>query len=320
MAENRKDYLPRNCAEEIANTKFTLFHTPSDSTWLEVLQRNGLLRFDPNPATKAIDPLQEPVEVVRFSFQRFQDHLIAEALLAEVNDVKAALAAGGSLSFIHDGKRIRWEWRGLIEALSAQLPDRFQIEFVDALPGDYNTWWHFMEIQDAYLESVRWRTTTSFTQRTLDLFNRVVSEQDRIFLLFDLSASIDHPWNAELIHRNLIRRTMVKRDAYWTVVVNKTTDAELHPLNRLVDWCLSVQKMRATPETLWLCALVLTWCFTSSNRQVRDRATKALTNVLLNQQDIFPQLSEAFRTVDDLYVVGASLRGSLRSLLHRSFE
>jgi hypothetical protein len=303
MAENRKDYLLRKRAEEIANTIFSLFSTPPTSTWLEVLQRNGLLRFDPDPTAKPTDPLQEPAEVVRFSFQRFQDHLMAETLLARVNDVKAALTTGGFLSFIHDGKQVCWEWRGLVEALSAQLPDRFQIELVDALPGKFDIWWPFQDIQNAFIESVRLRSTSAFTQRTVELFNGLVSEWDRLFLLFDLSASIDHPWNAEFIHRNLIHRTMAKRDAFWTVEVNKTTDAELHPLNRLVDWCLSAKKIRAMPETLWLCALVLTWCFTSSNRQIRDRATKALTIVLLDQPDIFPRLADAFRDVDDLYVL-----------------
>ena len=56
-------------------------------------------------------------------------------------------------------------------------------------------------------------------------------------------------------------------------------------------------------ETQWLCALTLTWCFSSSSRPIRDLATKALTTVLLKQPDIFPQLSDAFREVDDGYIL-----------------
>ena len=97
MARDRKDYLFRNSAEEIANAAFRLFDPPPNTTWLEVLQRNGLLRFDPDPTAKSTDPLQEPAEVVRFSFQRFQDHLMAEAVLVEVSHVKAELETNGAL-------------------------------------------------------------------------------------------------------------------------------------------------------------------------------------------------------------------------------
>ena len=71
--------------------------------------------------------------------------------------------------------------------------EQFQVEFVDAMPGGFDTWWDSREIQDAFLESARWRTTAVFSQRTLDLFNYLDSERERISLLIELSASISHP-------------------------------------------------------------------------------------------------------------------------------
>src|SRR5262249_5695113 len=115
MARNKKDYLDRNSAEEIAQTSFKSFSPPIGLSWLEVLQKNGLVRFDPDPTVQPTDPLLQLSDVVRFSFQRFQDHLIAEALLEAVSDIKAALRTDGCLYFIHKGKEIPWEWRGLFE-------------------------------------------------------------------------------------------------------------------------------------------------------------------------------------------------------------
>jgi hypothetical protein len=303
MAGNRTDYLTRSSAEEIAETSFRPFNAPPGMSWLEVLQKNGLLRFDPDPTVQKNDPLIEPSDVVRFSFQRFQDHLMAEALLVGVSDIKAALSTNGSLSFIHNSKEVPWEWRGLFEALSVQLPERFAIELVDALPGSPANWWRSSQVQDAFGESIRWRAATAFTQRTLILFNRLASGDYRVSLLADLAASINHPWNAELIHHNLTRKKMAQRDAFWTVEINKATDADSHGVNRLIDWCLHTKDLGALRETQWLCALMLAWCFTTSNRRIRDRATKALTALLLTRMDIFPQLLGAFRDVDDLYVL-----------------
>jgi hypothetical protein len=303
MAANRNDYLARHIADEIAETSFKPFGAPPGLTWLEVLQKNGLLRFDPDPTVQPIDPLLEPSDVVRFSFQRFQDHLIAEALLAAVSDIKAALSTNGSLSFVHKGKEVPWEWRGLFEALSIQLPERFKIELVDALPGESAKWWRNLQVQDAFAESIRWRATTAFTQRSLDLFNRLGSRNERLSLLTDLAASVNHPWNAELIHRNLTQKKIADRDAFWTTEINRFADADSHGIQRLIDWCLNTQGLGAVPETRWLCALLLAWCFTASNRQIRDRATKALTALLLTQGDFFPKLLNVFQDVNDLYVV-----------------
>ena len=96
---------------------------------------------------------------------------------------------------------------------------------------------------------------------------------------------------------------MVERDAFWSVEINKATNSESHPLHRLIDWCLNSQKAGTSQETHWLCALTLTWCFSSSSRPIRDLATKALTAVLLKQPDIFPRLADAFQKVDDGYIL-----------------
>ena len=307
MARARRDHVPREQAHQIAAQKFKRFTVSQDLTWLEVLQRNGLLRFDPDPSSNPDDPLAELDEVVRFSFQRFQDHLIAEALLRAVDDIHAALADRGVLDFIRDGKNPAFEWQGLVEALSIQIPERFKAELIDALPGGVKKWWHFWQLLDAFAESIRWRDKGSFTDRTLQLFNRLfqhpVGNVNPFSLLIELSASQDHPWNAELIHRNLLQRKMPDRDAFWTTELNSTTDDDSHAIHRLIDWCLFGQTPRAERKTQWLCALVLTWTFTSSNRIIRDRATKALTAVLLARSDLLPDHVTEFSKVDDLYVL-----------------
>ena len=215
MAKERKDHLSRERAEDIADRCFELFAPPADVSWLEVLQRNGLLRFDPDPDSDLSDPLHELREVARFSFQRFQDHLMAEALLAQSGSIKEALNRDGSLAFIHDGNRIHPEWQGLTEALSIQVPERFKIELADALPGEFGAWWRTWAIRDAFWQSLRWRDKEAFAERTLRLFNGFSDGYRRAALLIELSASIDHPWNAHLIHQTLIRRKMPDRDKFW---------------------------------------------------------------------------------------------------------
>ena len=283
--------------------KFATFVTPTDQTWFEVLKRNGLFRTDPDPYVEASDPLAIPEPVVRFSFQRFQDHLIAEALLEDVRDIHLALAPNGVLAFIHNNSEVEWEWRGLLEALSIQVPERHGIELVDALPEGADRWWQVWYIRDAFAESVRWREKIAFNDRTLELLNSLSGTAvDQLELLLELSVSVDHPWNAEFLHRNLISRELTKRDRSWTTWVNGASINEQDPVGRLIDWALSGLASNAERLTQRLCSIMLCWFFTSSNRHVRDSATKALTRVLVACGDLLPELCALFADVDDIYV------------------
>jgi hypothetical protein len=303
MASNRKDYISRDAATKIANGHFATFVAPQEQSWLDVLLRNGLLRTDPDPEAVTNDQLAYPDEVVRFSFQRFQDHLIAEAILSEIADVRASLETGGGLAFVHDQQSINWEWQGLIEALSTQIPERFGLELVDALPGDAARWWDVWELRDAFVESIRWRNRRAFTDRTLTLFNCVhQTQRDPLSLLIEFSCSVDHPWNAEFLHNNLRRWQLAERDGHWTVRLNDASTEADNPVGRLLDWCLHGQTPSVERNVQLLCATTLCWMFTASNRYIRDRATKALTSVLLVRDDLFPELVTKFWDVDDIYV------------------
>jgi hypothetical protein len=304
MASDRKDYIPRDVATNIANERFRVFPAPQDQSWLDALLRNGLLRTDPDPKGVFEDALAIPDDVVRFSFQRLQDHLIADAILSEVGDVRAALAAGGGLAFVHNQGSINWEWRGLVEALSTHVPERFGLELVDTLPGRTAGWWNAWELQDAFVESIRWRDRHAFTDRTLALFNSVPqNHQWPLSLLIEFSASVDHPWNADFLHNNLSRWKLAKRDRNWTVRLNDFSTEADDPVGRLLDWCLFGQTRKVERSIQLLFAITLCWMFTASNRYVRDRATKALTSLLLIREDLFPELLTKFRAVDDIYVL-----------------
>ena len=71
MANGRRDYVPKADALRAINEAFADYSTPQGMTWLDVLHRNGLLRYDPSPDVAGNDPLALPDDVVRFSFQRF---------------------------------------------------------------------------------------------------------------------------------------------------------------------------------------------------------------------------------------------------------
>ncbi|WP_419316820.1 hypothetical protein ACN2C7_10195 [Caulobacter sp. ErkDOM-E] len=319
MATSRKDFVTRAQAHVTVETAFQGFAPPPGRTWLELLRFRGLLRYDPNPAHDPADPLSDQDDVVRFSFQRFQDHLVANSLLQHVSNPSGLFDLGGALAFVLGKHGVEWEWRGLFYALFLHCADRYRIELVDLLPGGPTKWWGDWLVQDAYIDSVRWRAGDAFTDRSLELLNRLDRHnEDIIALLIELAAVENHTWNAEFLDRNLTRLKLPHRDAFWTRRINAAHNDASHPLSRLITWCLNPGIGRAEDGALSLTLTLLGWACASSSASVRDAATKAMICVFQERPALVEPLFKRFASCDDPYVVerlfGALYGASLRTL------
>ncbi len=301
MLNYRADYLELDVCRAIVANEFRNITPQSIGDWLSVLLQNSLLRLDPHPSPK--DQFDDE-EVVRFSFQRFQDYFIVDGAISRIDTPEELFQPGGKLDFCIVGQQIHDDWVGLIEALSTLIPEKFGTELVDVLPGGAKVWWSDWDVQPAFVESVKWRLHSAFTDRTRELLNCLdTGLEGGLELLIQVSLLADHPWNAELLHRNLIARKLPDRDAFWTVVINRARDSLLTNIETLFDWCLHGQVPKTESKNQYLAAMMLCWFFTSTNRFIRDKSTKALAALLLKNVDVFPELLDKFKDVDDPYIL-----------------
>ncbi|TBE91242.1 hypothetical protein ELG97_04690 [Rhizobium leguminosarum] len=303
MLAARTDYLTLDACRQAIALHFGDIVSRSESEWLSILLRNGLLRKDPNPLVS--DDVFADADVVRFSFQRFQDFLMAEKAVENVTDAAKIFEKDGVLGFCINGKsQISWEWSGLIDALSTVLPEKFGKELVDCLPGNFDQSWDNWGILEGFKESIKWRQRSAFSGRSLELLNQLGrSGSDALDILIQVAVSADHPWNAEMLHRNLEKRKLPHRDATWSSWVNnQSSDADSN-VGILIEWCLAGQAPHTNSNNRFLAALSLCWIFATTSRQIRDRATKALSNLLLAEEEIFIKLLARFATVDDPYIL-----------------
>ncbi len=96
---------------------------------------------------------------------------------------------------------------------------------------------------------------------------------------------------------------MPKRDAYWTVHANILPLDEGATARRLIEWSALEQSEQTDSEVQYLCAIILTWFLASSNRELRDKATKALTSLMIRNHSLYAKLCDDFAAVDDLYIL-----------------
>lgn len=304
MLSEQRDFLDLDACRSLIAFEFGGTQPKSETEWLSLFLRYGLLRKDPNPLSEG--DIFADADVVRFSFQRFQDFLMAEKAVEKVVDISEAFEPNGPLGFcVHESKDyIAWEWRGLVDALSIVLPEKFEKELVDCLPGGFDKWWQDWSVTEAFTESVKWRDRSAFSDRSVELLNALSDcDQNPLDVLIQVAVSADHPWNAEMLHRNLEKRKLPHRDATWTLWLNSQTGDADSGVGLLIEWCLGGQAPHTNRQNQFLAALTLCWLFTASNRPIRDKATKALSNLFSVNKDIFVTLLERFAKTDDLYIL-----------------
>ncbi len=135
---------------------------------------------------------------VRFTFERFSDHQIANALLNEhLNpaDVPKSFSAGAPLREIVIG-RDAYRRSGVIEALSIQLPERAGAELFDQFPDAEENW----ILRDPFQDSLLWRDQRHFTDRTYELLTSMTTADERMGILFALATEPHNKFNANFLH------------------------------------------------------------------------------------------------------------------------
>jgi hypothetical protein len=245
----------------------------------------------------------QPLDVVRLSYQRLGDHRIAEALLAPYSDseaLKSALSEDPDLRARVEEAPIGW-----VEALSVQVPERFGVELLEA--GDWNLdssvpglW------RKAFLAGIASRRPASIGPASVQLFEQIVREDpeladEALEGLISIAATPSHPLNAHYLHDRLARLSMPDRDASWSVQTYFALEEE-GALDRLLRWATRGPHPGCPEEIAELVLVTIGWTLTSPNRRLRDHATKAMVMFVSSRLKVARRLVELFSEVDDAYV------------------
>ncbi|MCX6214223.1 ATP-binding protein [Spirosoma sp.] len=270
-----------------------------------ILSKNFLQRWDQK--TQQL----KGEEILFFTYERFGDHLMVSHLIDNyVNKVKPkeSFEQDTKLQLLISGDNAIHKNEGLVEAMAIQLPEKIGIELHQVLPQFANTG----SVAGAFIESLLWRKLTSFTDETKKyLISIADTDQEywfnRLFQnLLLVTASPSHPFNSDFLHQSLMKLTMVDRDAWWSKYIHfKYSHSPEEPtaVQRLIDWAWSVvSKQNIEAEAARLMGQTIAWFLTSSNRLLRDSATKALVSLFENRILILIQVLQAFEEINDPYV------------------
>lgn len=306
LAKTGDGYLPVTEAIDLFETVL-----PSlgqlDRSLLNQLENEGLLAIEP-----ILQDDDTTAMMVRFTFERISDHLVAKRLLndhLDATDVARSFETGTPLGTIVLGDR-SYRFSGIIEAIAVQLPERTGVELPDVASGSWT-------VHDAFWDSLLWRDQSFFTQRTLEIAKSVRSNEEVQGLLLALCTEPTNKFNALFMHERLMPRTLPERDRHWSTFLAEHQDYSESAANILIAWTLQNGMEAIENDRAELAAIALTWFFTTTLRPLRDRATKALAALFAHRLSLASQTLRRFASVNDPYVLerlvsaayGAALQG-----------
>lgn len=165
--------------------------------------------------------------------------------------------------------------------------------------------WDKDSIIRRYVNSFLWRKASSVNADDfLEFVNSYTIERDLVFrVLVENSTKEQHPLNALFLHQRLHCKSITDRDELWTTYVNNLAndDERLFQLILFFDEGNVLDGLSESNTKLLL--ILFSWLLTSSNRFLRDKASKAMVELFkLNFQLCLPLL-RMFENVNDPYVI-----------------
>jgi hypothetical protein len=249
---------------------------------------------------------EEPIEGIYFAYERFEDHLktshLLEMYLDKANPENSFLDGQKLFDLIRD-ENTCYRNKGVVEALSIQLPELTNKELYEVAPHCIS----FYPVVESFVESLIWRKTETIRNESVNYINKYVIQYQGTYdkfldTLLLITSNPKHPFNADFLHRHLMKFSLPDRDALWTIDIHDKLH-ESTSVKRLIDWAWSEEdKSHISDESIRLISKSLAWFLTSSNRILRDSATKSLIALLENRIPVLIKVLKEFGEVNDPYV------------------
>ncbi len=260
-------------------------------TFLQGLRTLGLIIIAPDPKSE-----DEESYLIRIGFQRYSDVLLSMAIAAGADE-------HGSLNEVRLQKALADFGEGdlgVIEALSCVLPEKFGVEL-----AEIKTTFSDIQLYTAFLNSVPWRSRNSIRYDTERLILKALQAglwKLVYATLFKVSLVPMHRLNAYYLRRLFGRQSLVQRDPYLSLFLRENFD-EKGVVESIIQCAFTADTTRWPPQSVYLLGEVLAWQCSASDRRVRDRSTKAMTELFSKHPQIIATILEKMENCEDEYIL-----------------
>lgn len=247
-------------------------------------------------------------EIVYFGYERMSDFYIAQSIMnrcQSYDNLKDII--NNELLLINKHKRfIRSNAIGIFSALSILASEQFGEEIISTVDLDTINEHEKQELIEDYLQNLIFRNDNRIDAGkliiTLKPYLCLGSLEDSFLnILILLAGRENNPLNANYLHELLSKQDLNWRDYFWTIFVNSQDD-DSSSLHHTINYFLN-KKFIGNYTTKKLYSILLSWTLTSSNRSIRDTASRSLINLLTDDYRLMNEILVLFQNVNDPYVI-----------------
>ena len=313
LAANRREWMTRDEALEQVQAQTAAVRAKAEAIIADMTAAGLLVAHSVLHDGAQIDALLLP-------YQRFSDHLVARHLLDEhlkcttEAQLRRCFYANRRLGavFAPDRSGRHYAEPGIASALMIEFPERVKrlaekegapTELVAYLPRDRRLLHPFAE---AFLEGLCWRSPVGLGSGAEKLVLGLLERSGAGFrartyeMLYALAVRGEEPLGSRWLLRHLAAMTMAERDAGWSEFL-RALDPSSH-VHRLLAWVEREQRARIQPADVDRTLQVIVPLLTTTDRRLRDRATRALVQIGQEHPAALFDAALASWSINDPYV------------------
>jgi hypothetical protein len=300
--------------KDLSANKYTL---ATCAKVLKILIEEGILIRD----AAWDDQAKKYYDVLKFSFHKFSDHIIARNLLYDKSlfdskEVKQSLSAPTSLGNLFAGDQNILRNIDLIEALMVEFPESVKKnkkftdkDLIDYIPKSLRS---EPQVMSAFVESLYWRKPENFLndkklikKSIIDYINSTLlryenSYKELLNLFVSTATKPLHPLNSKRLNNYLLGFTLTGRDLFWSEYMRKQYGSG--SIYKLISWIENQSLEKITAEQAACVLAVLSWTLGTTVKLLRNRSTRCLFIVgKIHPEELFKSLLEMIQ-VDDPYI------------------
>lgn len=264
--------------------------------FLDTLIKSGLFLKD----------LIKEDEYVLFAYQKMDDYLCATYLMKKYSNRDTLIKyIVTDLLGIKEGEIWNNNKIDIAIEICKMYAENTGEEIFDAIACNLTNQYDLRSFSELYLHSFSWRSCSSIRKEAFLSFVRKYSlNAPEVWnVMIENSMKEYHPLNINLLHEILTSKKIAVRDYLWTTYINSISNEE----NRLYQLLIYFEKGNSfeniSDNITEKFLILVTWLFTTTNRHLRDKATKVAVELLKTNFQLCKKLLIRFAAIDDPYVV-----------------
>ena len=246
--------------------------------------------------------LSDNEEYLYFNYELFFEYNVAKRIVSLNNDLTSLIEYCDSVLLIRDrGYFHSNNAVGIFAAVGVLAKKKHGEEIITKIRFEGLNDYSIDNLIKSYFNLYRYRNDSDIDSSFVKEYANegIISFDEFLNICFGLIIR-DCDLNIEYLHSKLLKFKLPERDYIWTLFVNDSYANEEY-VYRVIKLFFENDIVLTDKKEEVSC--LITWFLTSNNNEIRDKSTRALTKLLVNDPKTSTSLLNRFHSVNDPYVL-----------------